>query len=539
MSGLARLCKHTPQRHVLLPHLGFTAALAVQALDPGRPALRSSMMQAVSRLVKELTGRFPQVCCHTGSLQLAVGSSRSLGNKLKGQDKEGAGSSSSNDGCSGGGGVMRWSVYAGGARSLVIPGELLTAAAVAVFDMNGGTKRKVLLLPVLLPLQQAAQASARPMQQVPLQIAAHKGHLGTHSSSGSSSMSTLMRPEHCRPTGISVAPPGQHSQLPGGIPGLWSAAEGLEPEGAMDQQHQQQLWGCSSSSLSSTAGGDTGDVEAEFVHGISASHHPGIIRYSSAGSSGDSGDGSRSMLVSNTVTRAEVAMMQHWFGREQGTATAAGLADSEGPLYSPGLTSSQTWGVWLCHERRSSYYPTPSAAGQPLLTDEDVASGVAAVAFNPAGDAVAAFIESCCCLVVWRLESSWTQKFSSLGSSKPSTHHPCAYTPVPPAALLQRAIKGDGVGQLGQGQSFQQQQRGPHEQDSVNAQAAAMGQCQSGHSTSSSPKTDPHPQQHQLAPACVRLGASDVCCWQLKWVMPGVVDLLHEGRLCASMEVHL
>ncbi|WIA08924.1 hypothetical protein OEZ85_008341 [Tetradesmus obliquus] len=83
MSGVARLLQRPGERHVLLPHLGYAAALAAQALDPARPSLRAAMAQPVTALVKELTSSFPQVACHSSSLQLAVGSSRPLGVRPK------------------------------------------------------------------------------------------------------------------------------------------------------------------------------------------------------------------------------------------------------------------------------------------------------------------------------------------------------------------------------------------------------------------------------------------------------------------------
>lgn len=101
--------------------------------------------------------------------------------------------------------------------------------------------------------------------------------------------------------------------------------------------------------------------------------------------------------------------------------------------------------------------------------------------FNPGGDAVAVFLEGCYCLVVWKLQSSWTQKLTSLGSSRPSSHLPHAYLPVPlqPAVLIEQ-------------------------------QGAAQGWATT---------------------------AEHLCSWQLKWRAPGLIDLLWRGQLWATVEV--
>lgn len=526
MSGLARLCQDSPYRHVLLPHLGYTAALAVQALEPNRPALRSSMMQPVSRLVKELTSSYPQVSCHSGSLQLAVGSARPLG--LKHKDAQGSPSALSGSnagGVSNTGGIMHHCVYAGSDGGLMVPGEVVNAAAVAIFDMNGGSKRKVLLLPVLLPLQRQAH-----------------GNSEVDSTASLASIDT---------SGISPASAVQQQQqqqvptmLPGGIASLWSTAEGVQP--GVSSAQQQESWGGSSSSLRSSGGGgggadvagttrtssnelssepiqvDTGGAGCLPIHSAGTTNHPANLQIAPSGL--------RSMLAGNTMTRAEAAMVQHWFGGQQKHTAAALTAQPDIPITCNGTSSVQSsalpnsmstlWGIWLCHERRSSYYPSAAAAGQPLMAADDVASGVAAVAFNPVGDAVAAFIESCQCLVVWKLQSSWTQKLSSLGSSKPSTHDPCAYIPLPPAAVLQQVHLSAGSTQTG-----------------VSQHSADSGHC------SSQPRNlqhGQHCQQQQVnddVSSHVMFG--DWCSWQLTWMMPGLIDLMYQGRVCASVEVHL
>lgn len=76
-------------------------------------------------------------------------------------------------------------------------------------------------------------------------------------------------------------------------------------------------------------------------------------------------------------------------------------------------------------------YPIPGMAQSPLLCAEDVAQGVAAIAIHPAGDVVAALLQPCCCLVLWRLASSWTQRLANLGGARPSTHAPHAYVALP------------------------------------------------------------------------------------------------------------
>jgi hypothetical protein len=106
--------------------------------------------------------------------------------------------------------------------------------------------------------------------------------------------------------------------------------------------------------------------------------------------------------------------------------------------------------AWL-HQRRSPYHPSSvAAAGEAVLVDDDVAEGVAAVAFNPAGDAVAAFLVPGHCVVVWKLQSSWTQKLVKLRSLGPAAQLPWGYVAVPPVV---HAVLGEVEAGAGQGQT--------------------------------------------------------------------------------------
>eukprot|EP00775_Hariotina_reticulata_P013937 gene13937-14055_t len=314
MTAIGRVLHKPAEGSLLLPHLGFTAALAIQALDPARPQLRNAMTQPVAAVLRELTAAFPQVSCHNSTLQLAVGSTRSLGAPFKSNSS--AGSIASTDS----GVDLLWLAADGAAVGLVhgtssgsdgsyraagIPagaaviGEVLQAAAVAVFDMNGGTKKKVLLLPVLMPIaRQEADLAA------------------SHETAGIAG--------HWAPAG--QAPSRGADSTPGG-----SSSGSLSHDG--------------SSAVASTGMGMGPPLT-----------NPGAVAASQAGSSPTAG------------------------------------------------------GAWQLHAARSAHYTSTATWGEPWVSCQDVARGVAAVAFNPGGDAVAGFLEGCYCLVVWKLQSSWTQK---------------------------------------------------------------------------------------------------------------------------------
>jgi hypothetical protein len=148
-------------------------------------------------------------------------------------------------------------------------------------------------------------------------------------------------------------------------------------------------------------------------------------------------------------------------------------------------------------------YPDAAAASSPVLCASEVAGGVAAVAFSPGGDALAAFVLGCHCLVVWRLGASWTQKLAHLGSSRPMSQMPHAYIRLPAAALLVDAIFKDSAAE-------QQQQRHHHHHHHAR-QSEEGGGGSSG----------------------------EALQWQLRWHTDSHIDLLYQGCLCGSVEVHL
>jgi hypothetical protein len=442
VSALGRVLRRPAERPLLLPHLGFTAALAVQALDPARPALRHAMLQPVMSVVKELAGHFHQVDCHGTSLQLAVGSTRPLVGQYSG----------SNEGPAGSGG--------GAAPSMVL------APTVAVFDMNGGTSKKVLLLPVLPHAAVAAPGAGGQQEERPLAAgaaAAHRRHqVGPFGSTSSLASATSSASSTAAPA-VALT-----SDLPSGMPSLWAAAEGSAAEAA-GGGHSGLVGGSgSSSSLASTV--TAGDEAAGGSRRGSRTQLAEQLQ--------------RGQLSSNTMTRAEAAMVEHWFGRRaDDTAGAAGGSDAARARAQHDSTNPLQWGVW---------YPDAGAASRAVLTADDVSGGVAAVAFSPAGDAVAAFVLGSHCLVVWRLQASWTQKLANLGTSKPLSQLPHAYIRIPSAASL----------------------------------ANAMLSKQGGGADSRTPSSPGG-------------SSSEVMQWQLKWQASGHIDLLFKGSQCGSVEVRL
>jgi hypothetical protein len=61
-----------------------------------------------------------------------------------------------------------------------------------------------------------------------------------------------------------------------------------------------------------------------------------------------------------------------------------------------------------------------------------VSYGVAATAISPSGEAIAALLLPCCCVVVWKLGSSWGQRLAGLGQRKAASQLPHCYAAVPP-----------------------------------------------------------------------------------------------------------
>lgn len=319
IAAISRMLRHPQGCHVITPNLGLVAALAVQALDPGRPALKQSTMQPIMSLVRELTAKFPQVACHGASLQLAVGSPRILGAQADlGQD----------------------------ATAHSKP-QVLQAPAVAVFDMNGGTKRKVLLVPVLVDNRPASTSA-----------------YATNSSRPGSASSQYESPGRSR----------LQSQQPGSV--------GLSQAGAAANS------AAATTPLNATATASRGLLPS-------------------------------ALQRDNSAIRAEAAFVQHWFGHE--------TADSPEPA-SPDHLPLRSGASML--RSKSPVYPSSASSGIPLLTDADVMGGIAAVGFNPAADALAAYLSSAQCIVVWSLQAHWSQMFASLGSRAPVTLLPLCYLPV-------------------------------------------------------------------------------------------------------------
>ncbi len=148
ISALSRLLLRRRGCQVVAPHLGHVAGLAVRMLDPSSPALRSACLQPVSTLVRDLLAKFPQVAYSSSTMQLAVGAF-SLGRaKLAAEGHTAADS---------------------GMSSRQQDDHQLYEAAVAVFDMNGG-KRRVLLLPLAnaapLPAEADVPVRVQPTQQL-------------------------------------------------------------------------------------------------------------------------------------------------------------------------------------------------------------------------------------------------------------------------------------------------------------------------------------------------------------------------------------
>lgn len=159
-------------------------------------------------------------------------------------------------------------------------------------------------------------------------------------------------------------------------------------------------------------------------------------------------------------------------------------------------------------------HPDATSASSPVLCASEVAGGVAAVAFSPGGDAVAAFVLGCHCLVVWRLGSSWTQKLAHLGSSRPMSQMPHTYIRLPQAALLVHAVFKDAAGTAGSQHHHKQQQPGHRHHH--------------------------HHQHGQRESEDGEGGATgEALQWQLKWQTDSHIDLLYDNCLCGSVEVHL
>lgn len=506
LAALSRLLKRPSERTSLLPHLGFITALSVQALDPARPLLRQALLQPVSGVIRDLSAHFSQVACHSTSLQVAVGSTRAL-----------AGPHSGAAAAAGGGG--------GGGGGAVV--SCIQAPTVAVFDMNGGTKKKVLLLPVLMDddsdnQQQQGSGGAAEAQHAPSGPAGHthpsSKHVGPFGSTGSLQSTTSSASAAADTAGGGTLP-----HMSGALPGLWSAAEGMPGAGAAAAAGSAPrpsglggvLGGSSSSSLSSsTAYTDT----------------PGDSRRASFAGLGEL---QRRALANNTMTRAEAAMVEGWFGGSTGAGAASGGASggAAGPSAvlhpAPGgsgeLGSGAAGAGWggVPRPRASSMqcgviYPDAASASSPVLCASEVAGGVAAVAFSPGGDAVAAFVLGCHCLVVWRLGASWTQKLAHLGSSRPMSQMPHAYIRLPQAALLVHAVFKDAAAATGSHQQKQQQQQPSHRHHHHHHQ---------------------HGQRDSEDGEGVASG--EVLQWQLKWQTDSHIDLLYDGCLCGSVEVHM
>lgn len=477
ITAISRLLRRPTERPALLPHLGFITALVIQSLDPSRVLLRQTLLQPVLGVLRELSAHFPQVDCHNSSLQVAVGSTRALAGAYPG----GSG------GAVGGGG--------GGP-------ECVQAPTVAVFDMQGGTNKKVLLLPVLLdsdPVEQQQQPQHEGAHGVSHSQAAGPGHTGRQVGPFGSTNSL-----HSNASSASAVDAGGGGMPPvplvpgaAALPGLWSAAEGAGAGGAGRN--------------SGGYGGGGGGVLGGSSSSLSSSITYDTPRDSRSSSYGRLGELQRGALAStSTMTRAEAAMVEGWFGGSTGSS-ADGAAAGGQPAGHRTQHSQQ-------HQQSSSsssmqcgvIYPDAAAASSPVLCASEVSGGVAAVAFSPAGDAVAAFVLECHCLVVWRLGASWTQRLAHLGSSRPISQMPHAYIRLPAAALLVNAVFADSKAQ----QQDEEHQGHKHHHHHHHRRSASGGGGE----------------------GC---GSAELLQWQLRWQTDSHIDLLYQGVMCGSIEVHL
>lgn len=199
------------------------------------------------------------------------------------------------------------------------------------------------------------------------------------------------------------------------------------------------------------------------------------------GSSGDAvagvwgGEPTIRLHSQGTVKRAEAAIFHNWFGgtpsaqgdsvnspraasssKDQPTPSggaAAGPAAGgsgatvangssqvgSGAVDSAGGNASGSWdAAWrAAGGLRAPFYPPQSAPDAPVLSGADLRGGVACVAFSPGGELLAALLATAACVVVWRLQGSWTERLAHLGSRGPYCHMPLCYLPVPE---LQRAV---------------------------------------------------------------------------------------------------
>jgi hypothetical protein len=334
LGALSRALRCSQGCDALLPHLGFTAALAVQALDPARPLLRKGAAQAAGSLLRDLTTKFPQVDFHGASQQLAVGSARPLAPAGPG-------------GSGGGGGPVH-------------------ARAVAVFDVNGGSRRTVLLLPASSPPPDAAAAPPAPASAF----------------------------------GSAAAPAGPSDGAP-----------------------------AAAATAAAAGGGGGGGAEAA---GAEEGDGPGLaprLRHQS------------------TMKRAEAAMLENWFGlKPPGSAGDPLPRDLSAPGAggpSPAAAAAPVAAAPALAGLQAAYYPSAAAADAPVLSAADLRGGVAALSFSPSGSALGALLATAGCVVVWRLQASWTQRLSHLGSRAPFCQLPFCYLPVP---ALRRGGHGESTG---------------------------------------------------------------------------------------------
>ena len=418
IAALSRVCSKPKGSAILRPYLGLATAIAMQALDPAYPHVRQSVLQPVTHLVRAFTAKFPMVAWHGTSLLLAVGNPKSLARPMEGDD----GSSRSSRGVTSGvtGVTTGYGSSTRQQEGEKVSGKTEAVPAVAVFNMNAGAEEWALLLPVLhLPQQQKQQQQQQ------------QGHI--------------------------IRGADLTSNVGEAGAGLVTTAAAFYSSGVAAGR--------------STAFAAAGAFPAA----------PGDM--SGGGKTGGEGGGQllRQSLGSNTMTRAEAALYARWFGGDGTEALVApedgfrstldssssrdvrgsgGVAGAGGSNRNSSRSTPLGVGAGLLHQGRSPYHPSSAAtAGEAVLIDEDVAEGVAAVAFNPAGDAVAAFVLPGHCVVVWRLQSSWTQKLVKLRSLGAAAQLPWGYMAVPPVvhAVVGEMDGGDGQGQGGGGKGWQLQ----------------------------------------------------------------------------------
>jgi hypothetical protein len=175
VSALALLMGRWKGTQAAATHLGQIVALAMQTLNPGRPALRHVCVRKSASLLQQLASHFPHLALHAESLQLVFGSPWPITKRGTRQGASGGGAAAAAAaaaGNRGAGGEAGHANVTGKGRRVSHGAEAgranwmpLQQVLVVVYDLQTGQQKRLLSVPSNATSPYSSAASTPPLSR--------------------------------------------------------------------------------------------------------------------------------------------------------------------------------------------------------------------------------------------------------------------------------------------------------------------------------------------------------------------------------------